>query len=72
MPIANTTATIVTQEESHSPIIVRFRAGDHLLKRVTSYRIQDDHKSGKRTGEQTQAPLNEMTNRLTEPLEGPS
>jgi hypothetical protein len=41
-------------------------------KRVANYRIQDDHKSSNYTGNQSQPPLNEMTDGLTEPLEGPS
>src|SRR6516162_6198196 len=41
-------------------------------KRVANYRIQDDHKSSNHTGNQSQPPLNEMTDGFTEPLEGPS
>src|SRR5262249_60315970 len=41
-------------------------------KRVANYHIQDDHKSSNYTGNQSQPPLNEMTDGLTEPLEGPS
>jgi len=41
-------------------------------KRVANYRIQDDHKSSNYTGNQSQPPLNEMTDGFAEPLEGPS
>src|SRR5437660_5223337 len=39
---------------------------------VANYHIQDDHKGSNYTGNQSQAPLNEMANGFTEPDEGPS